>query len=255
MIGWALMGSTGGAILGPFVAAWLLNVGSYRTPFYFILILTVFGAALSLWLLPRVRHLSGNTTPIQAFLTERSVLVPALAVAVAAAGWGILEPLLPARLERMGGGSVTELGTLFTIATIAYGASAPAVSWVADRISVRRTIGLGIAGMAVCLPALSLVDAFWTVLLLLCGVAWFFAMLINPASAELGEAVERRGLTCYPAVYAVYNFAYAAGMVGTSSIAAAVASRIGFAMTMLIVSGGLLVTLPFVWRTPSETLR
>jgi hypothetical protein len=35
-------------------------------------------------------------------LLDRSVAVPALAVALAAAGWGILEPLLPVHLAQLG---------------------------------------------------------------------------------------------------------------------------------------------------------
>ena len=53
-----------------------------------------------------------------------------------------------------------------------------------------------------------------------------FAFTLNPASAELGNAVDRRGLSCYAAVYAVYNIAYSVGMMATNGLAG-IAARLG----------------------------
>ena len=52
----------------------------------------------------------------------------------------------------------------------------------------------------------------------LCLVSIAFAFSLNPTSAELGNAVDRRGLSCYAAVYAVYNIAYSIGMIATSPL-------------------------------------
>ncbi len=127
-------------------------------------------------------------------LSDRSVAVPALAVALAAAGWGVLEPLLPVHLARLGETDAADIGLLFAAATIVYGASAPFVSWLTERIGVRWTIVLGMLGMAATLPLICVSDAFGFILLALCLVGVSFALLLNPTAAELGDAVERRGL-------------------------------------------------------------
>ena len=234
MMGYALVGSTVGAILGPLLGGWLYEAGGYRAPFVVLLALTALLGALSVAVLPRG---GGGSLPrgLLRSLLDRSVAVPAMAVAVAAAGWGILEPLLPAHLARLGETGAGDIGVLFAAATIVYGGSAPFVSWLCARIGVTRTIVIGMAGMGITLPLLSAFGSYWFVLAAVCAVGVFFALLINPTSAELGEAVERRGLSCYAAVYSVYNVAYSVGMVGTSSVAASVAARIGFFRTLLVV--------------------
>lgn len=252
MMGYALVGSTIGAVLGPLLGGWLYDTGGYQLPFIVLLVLTIIEAALCLWLLPGKLAAPAPGThdkspgSMAALLLDKSVLVPAMAVALAAAGWGILEPLLPLHLLRAGETGAGNIGTLFAVGTIVYGLAAPCVSWLCGRIGVRAVIVGGMVGMGISLPLLSVSDNFWFLLAVLCLIGIFFGMLINPTSAELGDAVERRGLTCYPVVYSVYNIAYAVGMIGTSSFAAAIAARIGFFFTLLLVSVALLGCAPLM---------
>ena len=51
---------------------------------------------------PRPGQLPQASPEIRALLLDRSVLVAAAAVSLAAIGWGIIEPLLPAQLVRSG---------------------------------------------------------------------------------------------------------------------------------------------------------
>ena len=111
------------------------------------------------------------------------------------------------------------IGLIFTIGSIAYGLSAPVVSWVSNRVPIRRLIAGGTVAMAIALPFLSLYRG--------CGpgrdracalVSVCYAFMLNPTSAELGNAVDRRGLSCYAAVYAIYNIAYAVGQMASSGV-------------------------------------
>lgn len=252
-MGYALMGSTGGSVLGPLLGGWLFEAGGYVLPFIVLLVLIAIDAAMRILLLPSGNANAAHGPGALAILRDRSVAVPALAVVLAAAGWGILEPLLPSHLSQSGSIGPAEIGLLFTISTIVYGLSAPFVSWVATRYGVRAAATAGTCMMAVFLPTLSLSDSFIPILATLCLVSVGFALLLNPSSAELGNAVERRGLACYSAVYAVYNIAYSVGMIGTSSFAAAFAARAGFLYTLLIVSAALLVCIPLmVAATPQR---
>jgi hypothetical protein len=68
---------------------------------------------LRVFLLPRDRCGRAASPEIRSLLLDKSVLVAAAAVALAAIGWGIIEPLLPAQLIRTGvtpGG----IGLIFT---------------------------------------------------------------------------------------------------------------------------------------------
>ena len=139
-------------------------------------------------------------------MINKSVLVAAAAVALAAIGWGIIEPLLPAQLIRAG---VTPgvIGLIFAAGSTTYGLGAPVVGWVSNRMPISRLITGGTLAMAIALPFLGLEEGAIAAAIGLCMVSICYAFMLNPTSAELGNAVDRRGMSCYAAAYAVYNIA------------------------------------------------
>jgi hypothetical protein len=72
--------------------------------------------------------------------------------------------------------------------------------------------------------------------------------MLNPTSAELGNAVDRPGQSCYAAVYAVYNIAYAVGQMAASAFASAASQALNFSQALLCVSGVLIVFVPVLMR-------
>jgi MFS family permease len=250
MMGLALMGSTVGSLLGPAIGGSLYEVGGYALPFLVTGALVAVDAGLVLLLLPR-RHLrpaaSGNVWPL---LFDRSVVVAATAVGLAAIGWGIIEPLLPPQLVRAGA-APWAIGFIFTAGSIAYGASAPLVGWVSNRVPIRVLIAAGTAAMAIALPFLGLMRGPIAAGIGLCVVSVCYAFMLNPTSAELGDAVDRRGLGCYAAVYAIYNIAYAVGQMAASSFASAASVHLSFFQVLLCVSAALFVFIPLLLLRPS----
>jgi MFS family permease len=109
-----------------------------------------------------------------------------------------------------------------------------------------RTMLIGMACMAIALPPIALLGALWSCGLALCCVSVAYALLLNPTSAELGDAVERRGGSCYSAVYAVFNIAYAFGTIGSAALATTLLERTSLLIVLLTVSGILLLAIPFV---------
>jgi sugar phosphate permease len=204
-------------------------------------------AAMRIFLLQPDRPVEGYPPRLRALLMDRSVLTPAAAVALAAVGWSVVEPLLPLRLVR-GGIEVAGIGVIFTVATIAYGASAPLVSWASQRVPIRMVMAGGALGMALALPLLALVEGRTAITVALCLLSVAFAFLLNPTSAELGNAIDRRGMSCYSVVYAIYNIAYSAGMIATNAFAASAAARLSFLQILLCVSGALILAIPFLLR-------
>ena len=247
MMGYGLMGSTAGSVLGPVAGGVLYHLGGYSLPFVLTILLVAIDAFLRIFVLPADRP-SGEAPPkLAPLLLDRSVLIPAGAVGLAAIGWGIVEPIVPSQLGRAGV-SPAAIGLMFTIATIAYGLSAPLVSWVSERVAVKKVIAGGTVAMAIALPLLSLYRGDVGMTVGLCLVSISYAFMLNPTSAELGNAVDRRGLTCYSAVYAVYNVAYSVGMMGTDAFASIASSRLSFLQILLCVSVALVVATPFLLR-------
>jgi MFS family permease len=179
-------------------------------------------------------------------LANRNVAAPALAVAIAAGSWGILEPVLPRHLERAIGVGAAEIGLIFTLSTIAYGFTSPLVSFATERFGMTRTVVIGIVLMAIMLPLLGITPTLILTGAVLCIVNAAFAFLLNPTSAELGDAVEQHGLSCYGAVYAIYNIAYAVGMMSASALGASLFDHFSVVQILLCVSLILLVRIPLV---------
>jgi MFS family permease len=245
MIGFALMGSTAGSLLGPTIGGALYTVGGYALPFAVIGVLIVVDFTLRISLLPRGQPGTSERPDLRALLLNRSVLVAAAAVALAAVGWGIVEPLVPPHLAQAGQ-SPAVIGLVFTIGSIAYGLSAPVVSRVSERVPIRIVIAGGTIAMAAALPLLSLYEGAVAATAGLCLVSISYAFMLNPTSAELGNAVDRMGMSCYAAVYAVYNIAYAIGQMASSSFASAASQRLSFSATLLCVSAALIVFTPLL---------
>jgi MFS family permease len=117
MMGLVLMGSTAGSLLGPVIGGSLYEAGGYTLPFAATGVLVAMDAALCVFLLPREQGHRERSADIGPLVLDRSVIVAAGAVALAAMGWGIIEPLLPAHLARAGLQPAL-LGLIFTIASI-----------------------------------------------------------------------------------------------------------------------------------------
>lgn len=243
MMSYALVGSTAGSIAGPALGGVLYDLAGYSLPFAVTAGLAALDMTMRVFLLPADRPGDSGGAPLRMLLTDRAILIPAMGVVLAAFGWGIVEPLLPDRLEKFGVTS-SWVGLIFTISTIVYGLSAPLVAWVGGRVPVRRVIAFGAAAMAGSLVVLGLVPDPILAAVALCLLNVSFAFTLNPTSAELGNAVDRLGLNCYAAVYAVYNIAYSIGMMATDILASQALEKLGFFGTLLCAALGLLICTP-----------
>lgn len=250
MIGYAFTGSTAGSVLGPVLGGALYHVGGYRLPFAVTGVLAAIEIALLLLFVrsPRKRRRVG--IHLGSLLTNKSIAMSALAVALAAFAWGVIEPLLPLRLSRFGA-KPEALGLMFTASSIIYGLCAPLVAWICGKAPVRRVILLGTIAMAVTLPLLAVFRGIFLIGAALCLINCTFAFMLNPASAELGNEVDRSGLSSYSAVYAIYNIVYSIGMMATTALTSAGTHLLGFLGILLCVSATLFICSPFLMLADS----
>lgn len=243
MMGYALMGSTGGSITGPAIAGWLHSIGGYTLPFYVVLGVIALEFVSLLAFLPPDTRSEGPQPGVFSLLTDRAVLVPAFAVVLAASAWTLVEALGPVYLAR-DGIQPGPIGITFTLTTLIYGLSAPFVSWVVGRAGIRRTAIIGTVAMALTIPVVSLSSNVYFFAATVALVNISYAMLLNPQSAEMGDIVESRGLQCYCAVYSVYNVAYSIGTIATSAIASALLPHFPPRIVFLALGGVMLLAIP-----------
>jgi DHA1 family solute carrier family 18 vesicular amine transporter 1/2 len=245
MLGYAFTGGTFGSVIGPVAGGVLYHAGGYRLPFLIMGAALAIAAALIARLVPARGARRDAPVNFIGLLRNRALLVPAVAVALAAFSVGIIEPLMPVRLAQYGASSMT-IGILFTVSTLVYGLSAPVVGDVSEQIPIHNVIVLGTIAMAATLPLLALFKGIILAGITLCLVNLSFAFMLNPASAELANAVDRSGMSSYAAVYAVYNIFYSIGMLSTAALASAAARLLNFWGVLLCASAILLLSIPFL---------
>jgi MFS transporter, DHA1 family, solute carrier family 18 (vesicular amine transporter), member 1/2 len=251
-IGIAFIGSTAGSVLGPSVAGFLLDHGGYTFPFMVAAGLLSIDFLMRTMLLAPHAGLVEKTEDMRHVIFDRDVLSAAFAVALAGASWAMMEPLVPNHIKHMPGGGASAVGFLFTISTVLYGFCAPLVGMMSEKIGVNKTICFGLAMSAVMLPLLALSNSVWTTGAVLCGVSFAYAFTLNPTSAELANAIDRKGLDCYALAYAIYNLAYSAGMIGSDSLITVAAHKLSLLQTLSVTSVLFLICIPlFLPRKPA----
>jgi MFS transporter, DHA1 family, solute carrier family 18 (vesicular amine transporter), member 1/2 len=247
MMGFAMMGSTGGSVLGPVAGGYMADLGGYHLPFVVAGAMLAVDALMRIALIVEPPREAGQRSDLVGLLRDRSVLAASVVVVLGAGGWGLLEPLLPSHLTRVAGASSAMIGLIFTISTATYGACSPFVDRVAARYGLRPTMVLGLFMMAGSLPLLGLTsDVFWAGLVL-CIVDVSTAFTLNTSLSELAEVVDRRGSAGYASVYAVYNIAYAVGSIGSDVMAGVITSRMSFMAGLLATSAIILVCTPLLY--------
>lgn len=255
MMGYALMGSAGGSVVGPLLAGGLYSIGGYRLPLDVVLAIIGVELVACIVLLPADQRVEAPEAGVVKLLLDRTILVPAFGAVVGSAAWSIVETLVPNHAIRSGA-SPAGIGVLFTLSTVAYGMSAPLVTRIVERFGTRRAVVAGAVSMAATIPLVSLFTNNLGLGFALCLVNVAYALLLNPQSAELGDAVERRGLRCYCAVYSVYNIAYSFGTIIITAAASALLPHVSSTIVLLCVSGVLLLSIPLllIAEPASQTL-
>jgi MFS family permease len=260
-MGIAMLGGTTGSVLGPLIGGKMFDIGGYLAPFYVACALVAIDAVLRFVFIPAKKGVEAQQAWKETFselggiVTDKSVIAAAFAVALAAASWAIMEPLFPMHVKKIAHASPTEIGALFTVSNLIYAFMAPVVAWVSDRLGVRHTTILGLVLTAIMLPMLALSPNMIFASIALCSVSVAYAFTLNPTSAELGNAVDRRGSTSYAVAYAIYNLAYSLGMICTDSYVEYVtdqAHKLQLLHILLIMSGMFLLCVPMFLFKPKD---
>lgn len=253
-MGFAMLGATTGSIVGPVMGGSLYDWVGYDLAFACAVGALVLNAGLILVLTPSTKG-PRNNPPWNAWLkelggivTDKSVLAAAFAVALAAASWALMEPLFPMHVGHVAKDATpTMIGMLFTVSNVLYAFLAPIVAKVSDRIGIRQTTAAGLVMTALTMPLLALSPTMILAGIVLCLITIGYAFTINPTSAELGDAVDRRGSKSYAVAYAVYNLSYSLGMISADSfveVATDPAHHMPMVQILMIMSALFVVCVP-----------
>lgn len=253
-MGFAMLGSTTGSIVGPIMGGSLYDWVGYDVAFGSAVCALVLDAVLIFLLTPSTKGPRNNPPwnvwfkELAGIVTDKSVIAAAFAVALAAGSWALMEPLFPMHVQHIAKDvSPTAIGGLFTVSNVLYAFLAQVVAKVSDHIGIRQTTAAGLVMTAMTLPLLALSPSMIFAGVVLCLITIGYAFTINPTSAELGDVVDRRGSKSYAVAYAVYNLSYSFGMITADSFVE-VATDQAHHMPMLQILG--VVSALFVMCVP-----
>jgi multidrug resistance protein len=246
-MGLSMVGMTAGSLIGPLAGGLLYDVGGYFAPFWLAGGIVLVDFVLRLTLLPWDRGHAQLSNPLPILLRDRSVLVASVVIALIAGAWGVIEPHLPGHLAKEFKVSPTFVGLLFTAAGVAYALVTTPVQRMTERRGLRDTISLGLLLMAAGLPLLILSPNVYLTTALLCVVSIAYAYAMNPTLAELADAADRCAPGAYASVYAVFNIAYALGMIGGDFLTGPLAEHFSLLVGFLALSVVLIAAVPLLW--------
>jgi MFS family permease len=232
LIGTALGAAIGGALLGPALGAAAAALGT-RPVFG-----AVAGIALALGL-AATQCQGGHAGAVSGASLRQTVAMPRVRigmwlVALPGLGFGVLDVLVPLRLDHLG---VAEAGVAatFLVSAAVEGAVSPVVGRVADRRGSLVPIRLGLLGAMVLVLVVPLPGAAVLVAALLVAATAAFGAFWAPAMALLSEAAENVGAD-QGLAFGLVNLAWAVGMVGGAAGGGALAKATSDAMPYILLS-------------------
>jgi MFS family permease len=232
LIGTALGAAIGGALLGPVLGAAAAALGTRP----------VFGAVAGIAVGLGIAALScpgGHAGAIPGASLRRTIATPRVRmamwlVALPGLGFGVLDVLVPLRLDDLGAAEAGVAAT-FLVAAAVEGAISPVVGRVADRRGSLLPIRLGLLGSTVLvlivpLPGVALLCAG-----LLVAATAAFGAFWAPAMTLLSEAAENVGAD-QGLAFGLVNLAWAVGMVGGAAGGGALAKATSDTAPYLLLS-------------------
>jgi MFS family permease len=245
VIGTALGTAVAGALMGPVLGALAAEVGTEA----------VFGAVLGISLLlavvasrfPEAGPPERQPLPqVAAALVSRPVRVATAFVAVPSLMFGVVEVLVPLRIDDLGGGHLAIAGG-FVVGAGLEASLAPLSGRYSDRAGRRIPFVTGTCICAVAMIGIGVAPTLGPVLAALIVTSLGAGICFTPAMTMLSEAADRSGLQQGFAA-GLSNMAWAAGQAVGALAGGGVASVTGYAVPSLGVAALLMLTSAYAFR-------
>lgn len=222
-----------GVIAGPLLG----GVGQMETPFLINAGLAFFWGVAALLFLTRESTVApGDKPPFRDLLRRKGIVIACIAIFCSCACFGILELLLPLRLDRLGYAKLA-IGLFFGVFSVVYVAAQPLISRWIDARGGYEPIYVGSLGLAM-MMVLIVHAAGVTGLSVMLGVAGVFSGTLFLASMFVvgqNSAEGQRG-----SAYALWNLAFSLGYLVGPTVGGTLSSLYGLPAAFHVFAGVLL---------------
>jgi MFS family permease len=245
VIGTALGTAVAGALVGPLLGAIAAEVGTelvFGAVLGVAALLAAFAARLPEAGAPQPQSLR----EVAATIGSRPILTATSFVAVPSLLFGVLEVLVPLRIDELGGGHVAIAGGFIAGAALE-ATLAPLAGRYSDRFGRRSPFVVGIAICAFAVVGIAAAPALAPVLAALIVSSLGAGICFAPALTTLSETADASRLHQGYAA-GLSNMAWAAGQTVGALAGGGLASAAGYAVPSLGVAALLLVTSAYAYR-------
>jgi MFS transporter, DHA1 family, solute carrier family 18 (vesicular amine transporter), member 1/2 len=230
-----------GVLIGPPLAGVLVENFGVRAPF-----LLAAGVALADGL-ARLLLVRGTTAAVDdpagplTVLRVRGSWAVIAAVILGAGTIAAVEPVLPLHLAQQYGTGALRLGLLFAVAVVAGAVINPLAGALVGRIHARILVAVGVATSALALAGLALSQHSWQVWATMTLLGASNAFLLAPATT----LISHQGMNARPpalgGAYALFNLAYAAGLMLGPLLAGIATELAGFPVALATLAIGVVI--------------
>lgn len=253
--GYAMAAAATGAIAGPLVGGILAQAG-HRAPFLFVAVLCLVVGTVALFLRekPRARtekapHFLEKVRPV---LANPTIRLACLVMLVTTMGLGILEPMLPLRLNSVFHMSSLGIGLVFAITMLCYGIASPLAGKASDRLGRKPPMMFGMLATAVVTPLLAVGNVVAVEYVMMGIVGFTFAFISTPTMPLIIESLPARRAgdeqSLYGTAFGVQNLSWSLGYAIGPLIGGAMVGTTGLLSALLLYSGLVLVLAAVVWK-------
>ena len=236
-MGIAMSTITLGVLIGPPLAGFMVEHLGTASPFLLAAGVALADGVLRIVLVKDSPRVSDDTAGPIAVLRVPGSLSIVLAIVVGAGVLSGIEPVLPVHLNA---GALT-IGLLFGVASLAAIIANPLVGRCVTTASPRLLIGSGVLAAAASLLVLGWAEELWQTCMGMSLLGISSALLLAPATTLIGEQGFRSNPPTLGGSFALYNFAYAAGLAAGPLLTGFSVQQGGFTTAMIVTAIALAV--------------
>lgn len=248
-MGIAMSTITLGVLIGPPLAGFLVERFGTASPFLVAAAFALADGVLRIVLVKGSPRVTDDTAGPLAVLRVPGSFPIVLAIVVGAGVLSGIEPVLPVHL----GANALTIGLLFGLASLAAMIANPVVGYLVPKVSPKVLVGIGVAAAGGSLLVIGLASELWQTWIGMALLGTSSALLLAPATTLISEQGFHSDPPTLGGSFALYNFAYAAGLAGGPLLTGLTVEQTGFSRAM-IISAGVLALIGFVslFRLPES---
>lgn len=236
-MGIAMSTITLGVLIGPPTAGFLVDRFGTAAPFILAAALAAADGVLRVVLIDGSPRVTDDTGSPASVLKVPGSFSTALAIVVGAGVLSGIEPVLPVHL----GVTAKTVGLLFGLASLTAMVANPVVGYLVPKVPSRLLVGAGVAAAAASLLAIGWVSALWGTCIGMALLGISSALLLAPATTLVSEQGLRSDPPTLGGAFALYNFAYAAGLACGPMLTGVAVQQLGFSSAMIVTAGVLTI--------------